>query len=49
MTPEQTKYTPESVVLSTEYVHGAATITLLFDPDNDDAWFESDVAVPVDR
>lgn len=47
MTPRQTKYTPESVVLSTEYVHGTATISLLFDPDNDDAWLESDMAVTV--
>ncbi|WP_192498393.1 hypothetical protein [Halorussus halophilus] len=49
MTPKQTKYTPESVVLSTDYVHGSARITLLFDPDNDDAWLESDMSVAVEE
>lgn len=47
MTQKRTRHETDSVILYTEYAHHTTTIALLFDPDNDAAWIETDLAVPV--
>ncbi|MFC4551994.1 MULTISPECIES: hypothetical protein [Halorussus] len=48
MTQKRTRHQADPVVLYTEYAHQTATIGLLFDPDNDAAWIESDCTVTVE-
>lgn len=48
MTQKRTTQETDSVVLYTEYAHHTTTIALLFDPDNDAAWIESDSTVPLE-